>query len=209
MSYGKHPEDEYQGVRSSIDDWDAEDWENFWTEPEESSDRPEEEMQADAWEDLDDDIQLSSGHEAIRVRPAPARSSPQLSPIEEARQLERQFHEAPTGWRAAKTVAALRKAKEPERAIRFVMRAHARLEGRASRIERAAMLTTVGASYADLGRYQIALACAKRAIQLAPEDSHPRFVAGKAAAKLGEHGRADAYFGEARRLRSLAETGTA
>ena len=212
MIYGDDPEQEYSGPPAELDDWDAQDWENFWPEPEETTNAGEEEADSESWNELDGVPDLrdplssrtaakSSGTLAPTIEKSPA--GPTV--LQVARDLERKFFEAPAAWKAAKAAAAYRRARRPDLAIRFVLQAHTILIGKASVGNRAAMLTTVGASLADLGRYTSASACAKRAITLAPTQGQPWLVVGRAAAKMGRHAEADHYFEEGRRLTALAK----
>jgi tetratricopeptide (TPR) repeat protein len=212
-SYGDGPEEHYFGAPDDLDDWGAEDWENFWSEPEEPSaassayaaDSPWAVIaddDADAPFDMDDPPRLQAP-----VSPAAAQATKRItaegqkpSPLELARHFEKKFLAAPNAWDAAQASANFRRARQPELAIKLVIRAHTILAGKASANERAAMLTTVGAAYADLHRFEIAVSAGTRAVTLAPANFRAWRVLGRAARHLGLHGKADQCFARASEL---------
>lgn len=214
-------ENQYSGPPGNVDDWDAEDWENFWSEPSEASleaaaayeEGEEQDFQEDGTLDWDGDVPYPLKPNVRRVVPPAEAQEPDwplvepplepripLSSLEEVELDERKFFKSPNSKLAARTARGFRREGLPERAIRFVIRARTLLGEKASEQDRAVMFTTVAASYSDLGRYQLALVCAERAMKLAPASFHACRAAGRATAKLGLTTRADAYFERALKL---------
>jgi len=215
--YDDGPEELYEGPPEDTDDWGAEDWEHFWVEPQDVA--------------MEDDLQTRD-EEYVDVLPADSGMpdpSPSMSPgssppdpkwrprdvaprairkdpsaVALVQSAEAEFVRSPDAWLAVKVAKAWREAGAPNDAIRFAVRARAALRDRGPMRARAALLTTVGASYEDIGRRSVAWDVARQAIKLYPEAWHPYRLAGRLAAGDGSHARADELFAKANELERLA-----
>jgi tetratricopeptide (TPR) repeat protein len=173
----------------NLDDWDSEQWEQYFTDPNESEYDGE-------IETIDEDIFLEEHDETYPLTDDDLTRSESSNPKKQkAIEIEEEFWRNKYPVVAVKAAAKWRHEGNPKQAIRFIKALekdnfHKFSEPRV----RASLLTTYGASLNQIYSHQKALEVAQKAIDLSKNGHHAYRVAGHAARKLGRHEEADVFF---------------